>query len=262
MLKSRRLHIESAQRTDSHAAAGLLWCRLDGDRRRHGQDRTGYAHLEVENCSYCVATRPVGSVHFTRQSRRSGPSSQGLGFGRPSRFAARLVSFGPPRRYVPRCAVPEPLSAGFLRIDRHGSPEPKVIWRSDSPSRKAQRSAVSHHRRHESRSNNAVMPARSPSHEPLKMDLVEPPRGGRLLRSRPRRATASLAGLARLSTPHNVVYRRRSSNPCTRLITLTMRRNSAVVESLIRFGGHLPKGEYDVDHDGDAGQADAAELHG
>ena len=31
---------------------------------------------------------------------------------------------------------------------------------------------------------------------------------------------------------------------------------------LIRFGGHLPKGEYDVDHDGDAGQADAAELHG
>ena len=32
--------------------------------------------------------------------------------------------------------------------------------------------------------------------------------------------------------------------------------------SLIRFGGHLPKGEYDVDHDGDAGQADAAELHG
>ena len=32
--------------------------------------------------------------------------------------------------------------------------------------------------------------------------------------------------------------------------------------SLIRFGGHLPKGEYDVDHDGDEGQADAAELHG
>ena len=31
---------------------------------------------------------------------------------------------------------------------------------------------------------------------------------------------------------------------------------------LIRFGGYLPKGEYDVDHDGDAGQADAAELHG
>ena len=31
---------------------------------------------------------------------------------------------------------------------------------------------------------------------------------------------------------------------------------------LIRFGGHLPKGEYDVDHDGHAGQADAAELHG
>ena len=31
---------------------------------------------------------------------------------------------------------------------------------------------------------------------------------------------------------------------------------------LIRFGGHLPKGEYDVDHDGDAGQADVAELHG
>ena len=31
---------------------------------------------------------------------------------------------------------------------------------------------------------------------------------------------------------------------------------------LIRFGGHLPKGEYDVDHDGDVGQADAAELHG
>ena len=31
---------------------------------------------------------------------------------------------------------------------------------------------------------------------------------------------------------------------------------------LIRFGGHLPKGEYDVDHDGHEGQADAAELHG
>ena len=29
---------------------------------------------------------------------------------------------------------------------------------------------------------------------------------------------------------------------------------------MIRFGGHLPKGEYDVDHDGDEGQADAAEL--
>ena len=34
------------------------------------------------------------------------------------------------------------------------------------------------------------------------------------------------------------------------------------VMGLIRFGGYLPKGEYDVDHDGDAGQADAAELHG
>ena len=32
--------------------------------------------------------------------------------------------------------------------------------------------------------------------------------------------------------------------------------------AMIRFGGHLPKGEYDVDHDGHAGQADAAELHG
>ena len=32
--------------------------------------------------------------------------------------------------------------------------------------------------------------------------------------------------------------------------------------SLIRFGGHLPKGEYDVDHDGHEGQAGAAELHG
>ena len=29
---------------------------------------------------------------------------------------------------------------------------------------------------------------------------------------------------------------------------------------LIRFGGHLPKGEYDVDHDGDEGQADAAQV--
>ena len=29
---------------------------------------------------------------------------------------------------------------------------------------------------------------------------------------------------------------------------------------MIRFGGHLPKGEYDVDHDGHEGQADAAEL--
>ena len=32
--------------------------------------------------------------------------------------------------------------------------------------------------------------------------------------------------------------------------------------AMIRFGGHLPKGEYDVDDDGHAGQADAAELHG
>ena len=31
---------------------------------------------------------------------------------------------------------------------------------------------------------------------------------------------------------------------------------------LIRFGGHLPKGEYDVDHDGHEGQTDAAEFHG
>ena len=31
---------------------------------------------------------------------------------------------------------------------------------------------------------------------------------------------------------------------------------------LIRFGGHLPKGEYDVDHGGHEGQAGAAELHG
>ena len=31
---------------------------------------------------------------------------------------------------------------------------------------------------------------------------------------------------------------------------------------MIRFGGHLPKGEYNVDHDGHEGQADAAELHG
>ena len=30
--------------------------------------------------------------------------------------------------------------------------------------------------------------------------------------------------------------------------------------SLIRCGGHLPNGEYDVDHDGHAGRADAAEL--
>ncbi len=37
---------------------------------------------------------------------------------------------------------------------------------------------------------------------------------------------------------------------------------SESVLGLIRFGGHLPRGEYDVDHDGHAGQADAAELHG
>jgi transposase len=30
---------------------------------------------------------------------------------------------------------------------------------------------------------------------------------------------------------------------------------------LIRFGGHLPKGEYDVDHGGHEAKADAAELH-
>ena len=45
----------------------------------------------------------------------------------------------------------------------------------------------------------------------------------------------------------------------------TMRHTSRTLREqvgLIRFGGHLPKGEYDVDHDGHAGQADAAELHG
>ena len=31
---------------------------------------------------------------------------------------------------------------------------------------------------------------------------------------------------------------------------------------LIQFGGHLPKGEYDVDHGGHEGQVGAAELHG
>ena len=39
-------------------------------------------------------------------------------------------------------------------------------------------------------------------------------------------------------------------------------RSQACAMGLIRFGGHLPRGEYDVDHDGHAGQADAAELHG
>ena len=34
------------------------------------------------------------------------------------------------------------------------------------------------------------------------------------------------------------------------------------IMGLIRFGGHLPKGEYDVDHGGHEGQAGAAELHG
>ena len=45
----------------------------------------------------------------------------------------------------------------------------------------------------------------------------------------------------------------------------TRRQHSAAFKatvSLIWFGGHLPKGEYDVDHDGHEGQADAAELHG
>ena len=32
--------------------------------------------------------------------------------------------------------------------------------------------------------------------------------------------------------------------------------------SLIRFGGHLPKGEYDVHDGGHQGQADPAQLHG
>ena len=40
------------------------------------------------------------------------------------------------------------------------------------------------------------------------------------------------------------------------------RTNTRWHMGLIRFGGHLPKGEYDVDHDGHEGQADAAELHG
>src|SRR4051812_44094097 len=32
--------------------------------------------------------------------------------------------------------------------------------------------------------------------------------------------------------------------------------------ALIRFGGHLPKGEYDVDHVGQAAEAVSAKLHG
>ena len=40
------------------------------------------------------------------------------------------------------------------------------------------------------------------------------------------------------------------------------RSHGVEILGLIRFGGHLPKGAYDVDHDGHAGQADAAELHG
>ena len=49
-----------------------------------------------------------------------------------------------------------------------------------------------------------------------------------------------------------------------REIFYTLTEAKVLIErlGLIRFGGHLPKGEYDVDHDGDAGQADAAELHG
>ena len=43
--------------------------------------------------------------------------------------------------------------------------------------------------------------------------------------------------------------------------TFTFSASSSFM-GLIRFGGHLPKGEYDVDHDGHEGQADAAELHG
>ena len=46
--------------------------------------------------------------------------------------------------------------------------------------------------------------------------------------------------------------------PARRLLVRKIRE----VLGLIRFGGHLPKGEYDVDHDGHEGQADAAELHG
>ena len=42
----------------------------------------------------------------------------------------------------------------------------------------------------------------------------------------------------------------------------TGRAKGQVVLGLIRFGGHLPKGEYDVDHGGHEGQAGAAELHG
>ena len=31
--------------------------------------------------------------------------------------------------------------------------------------------------------------------------------------------------------------------------------------SLIRFVGHLPRGEYDVDHAGDEAEADSAQFH-
>ena len=50
-----------------------------------------------------------------------------------------------------------------------------------------------------------------------------------------------------------------------RPITVVPLRDTVELErctlGLIQFGGHLPKGEYDVDHDGDAGQADAALVY-
>ena len=53
-----------------------------------------------------------------------------------------------------------------------------------------------------------------------------------------------------------------NSSMCTMANVRANGVTAACGVGLIRFGGHLPRGEYDVDHDGHAGQADAAELHG
>ena len=57
-------------------------------------------------------------------------------------------------------------------------------------------------------------------------------------------------------------WHRTRTRPGTEAIVDRPKGKDVADLGLIRFGGHLPRGEYDVDHDGYAGQADAAELHG
>ena len=65
-----------------------------------------------------------------------------------------------------------------------------------------------------------------------------------------------------LGTLDDKIELNRRMNATLEAIARALFKSWFVDLGLIRFGGHLPKGEYDVDHDGHEGQAGAAELHG